>query len=37
MVITLQHEVCTDVFKELSLAGTAEGHPVWVTYRKGNL
>ena len=28
MVITLEHEVCTDVFKESALAGAAKGHPI---------
>lgn len=37
IVVTLQHKVCTDVFKELSLAGAVKDHPIWITYRKGNL
>lgn len=37
IVVTLQHEVCTDVSKELSLVGAVKDHPVWITYRKGNL
>lgn len=28
IVVTLQHEVCTDVSKELSLVGAVKDHPV---------
>ena len=28
IVVRLQHEVCTDVSKELSLAGAVKDHPV---------
>lgn len=37
MVITLEHEVCTDVFKESALAGAAKGHPIWDVIRESNL
>ena len=37
IVVTLQHKGCTDVSKELSLVGAVKDHPVWITYRKGNL